>query len=138
MMLPQPIAKNRLSSSICSLASRWKIDVRLATRITEVAFRLPYGISILSGFRTEKEQLALEKKQGSMATSVELSTHCSCPATGADLWPSVTVTNVVKATFGEAVVACGLRWGGGSPVNSKTGIPKDWNHVDMGPRASHA
>lgn len=117
----------------CELAERWMISYQLALRLTRLPGALPFGIQIISGYRTPQEQEEL-LKEGKGAAPVDVSTHTSCPATGADLWPTIAVTNVVKATFGAAVTYAGLRWGGGSPVDPETGIPVDWNHVDLGPR----
>jgi hypothetical protein len=117
----------------CELAGRWLISPTLAVRILDVAKRVPFGLQIISGFRTAEEQQELIEK--GVGAPVEVSTHCSCPATGADLWPTIAITDVVKAIFGANVVSSRLRWGGGSPVDPETGIPSDWNHVDLGPRA---
>lgn len=131
-MLMDRIIPHSLERDRCRIQERWRISWDLCTRIHCMAERLPFGVSILSGFRTaEKQQQLYRDGKGA---PVHLSTHCSCPATGADLWPDIAVTKVVKATFGEAATACGLRWGGGSPVDEETGIPSDWNHVDLGPR----
>lgn len=117
---------------ICELADRWQIDHQLAARLFVMADYLPFEVRIISGFRTAAEQAQLEI-EGRPTAPDNLSTHRSCPATGADLRVSVAVTEAVKATFGEAAVRAGLRWGGGSRVN-ENGIPSDWNHVDLGPR----
>ena len=78
------------------------------------------------------------RAEGRPTADNDRSTHVApCPATGADLWPSVTPINVVVARLGAEAVHAGLRWGGGSPVGSKDsdapGIPSDWQHVDLGP-----
>jgi len=95
--------------------------------------RIPFPIQIISGYRTAEQQEQL-KREGARTAPDELSTHRSCPATGADLWPEVTPTNPVKATLGTNARLVGLRWGGGSDVDPQTGIPSDWNHFDLGPR----
>lgn len=127
-MLPEPI-----NGDVCGLMRRWLISRELATRLVRGASFLPFSISIMSGYRSPEKQRAL-KEEGRPAAPVDRSTHTSCPATGADLWPNIAKTRVVQATMGEAMVRAGLRWGGGSPVDPATGIPSDWNHFDLGPR----
>jgi len=117
----------------CQLSIRWGLAGELAARLIETASRLEFPITIISGLRTVAEQNAL-RAQGRPAAANNVSTHLACPATGADLWPSIAVTSVVKARLGAEAVFSGLRWGGGSPVDPETGIPDDWNHVDLGPR----
>ena len=117
----------------CELAKKWKIDPYIARRIVAMCNSVPFPFQIISGFRTASQQEELIA--AGKGAPVELSTHCSCPATGVDLWPLVTVTNIVKASLGAAGTYENLRWGGGSPVDEDTGIPEDWNHFDMGPRA---
>lgn len=124
----------KIGDDPCSLSGRWLICPRLAERLVAMASRLPFPVQIISGYRTPEHQLALGR-EGRPVAAVDRSTHTSCPATGADIWPGVAVTRVVQATMGEAAVVAGLRWGGGSPVDPNTGIPSDWNHVDLGPRA---
>ena len=117
---------------MCQLAQRWRIAQELAFKLQDMAHRLPYQVSIISGYRSVEEQnVLIEEGKGA---PLNRSTHVTCPATGADLWVAVAVTDVVKAVFGEAAVSSGLRWGGGSSVDPQTGIPSDWNHVDLGPR----
>ena len=118
----------------CWLVDRWLISWELANRLTRAASYLPFPISIISGYRSPQKQEAL-RREGRPTADVDRSTHTSCPATGADVWPSIAKTRVVQATLGEALVRAGLRWGGGSPVDPRTGIPSDWNHADLGPRA---
>lgn len=137
MSIPELIPPgSRFSPELtCELADRWQISDVLATRLRQLAARLEFPITIISGFRTAEEQLELGRA-GRPAAPVEVSTHTSCPATGADLMPTIAVTNVVKARLGAEAVLVGLRWGGGSPVDPETGIPSDWNHVDLGPRST--
>jgi len=40
----------------------------------------------------------------------------------------------MKITWGNIVLANGLRWGGGGDVDPDNLIPLDWRHVDRGPR----
>jgi len=134
-MLPETIYPEWTDDEICRLQDRWKIAGVLAVRLVCMANRLPFRIQIISGFRTREHQERLIRE--GMGAPVELSTHCSCPATGADLRCVLAVTDIVRATFGEAATACGLRWGGGSPPDPDTGIPLDWNHVDLGPRTAN-
>ena len=123
------------------LIKRWGISVPFAARLHQVLehFRWETGleIEVISGFRTIEEQNQLTRDGRPTALSPYLSTHTSCPATGADIrigGPLYHVVPAVKATFGRLAVFYGLRWGGGSAIDSATGIPSDWNHVDMGPR----
>jgi len=116
----------------CDL-QRWMISPELTARLIIMAERAPFPLSIFSGHRSAKKQLSLAA-EGRPAAPVDVSTHTSCPATGADVTPNVAITRVVQAQFGEAAVLAGLRWGGGSPCDPETGIPSDWRHVDLGPR----
>ena len=134
-MLPSTVYPEMDETELCRLQEKWKIAGVLVSKIHCMATRLPFHIQIISGFRTQEHQERLIRE--GMGAPVALSTHTTCPATGCDLMPTIAVTRVVKAGFGEAAVSCGLRWGGGSPVDSDTGIPLDWNHVDLGPRTAH-
>lgn len=129
-MIPQLLGAD---VDVCELAGTWGISVELATRLVAMSTEVPFSISIISGFRSREQQLELEQA-GRPTAPDHLSTHRSCPATGADLWPAVAVTDTVKASLGAAARLAGLRWGGGSPIDPGTGIPLDWNHVDLGPR----
>jgi len=123
----------------CDLAARWLINPELAWKIHEVAIQVENEtgreVYILSGYRTAEEQELL-RRQGRPAAPDDRSTHRTCPATGADLWMGPLPTATMKATFGRIVSDLGLRWGGGSPPDPETGIPEDWNHVDLGPRTT--
>lgn len=137
-MLPEPVPR-LYGRDACQWAERWGIDYELAEKlvVAQRNFSLDVaniGFRIRSGFRSVEEQRELERA-GRPTAPEDLSTHTSCPATGADLdLVGVAVTQVSKIHFGRSVVEAGLRWGGGSPVN-EVGIPSDWNHVDLGPRA---
>ena len=131
-MIPQRVAPDADDFAECELISRWRISNELGRKIFQVARTLPFEIQIISGWRSlEHQQELIDQGKGA---PLERSTHVTCPATGADLWPTLAITDVVKAVFGENVVRAGLRWGGGSTVDPQTGIPWDWNHVDTGPR----
>lgn len=117
----------------CMIADRWIIAPELASRLLDMTDRLPFQVQLISGFRDREEQEALIRE--GRGAPFDVSTHTSCPATGADLWPTIHVTDVVKAELGAAATYAGLRWGGGSTPDPQTGIPWDWNHVDLGPRA---
>lgn len=125
------------SEASCELQRDWLLDSKLADRLDKVFqdwfTETRIGISMLSGYRTEKEQLDLAQK-GRPAVDPKISTHTACPATGADVRINGFVTRTMKAIFGRIVVLNGLRWGGGSAVDD-IGIPLDWNHVDLGPRS---
>jgi len=127
-MLPE-----KVRGDWCGLARRWLLSPELARKLATMGARAPFPIQIISGHRSREKQIAL-KREGRPAADPDRSTHCSCPATGADVWPGIAVTRVVQAQLGEAGTIAGLRWGGGSPVDPSTGIPSDWNHFDLGPR----
>jgi len=111
------------------------IDLTLAQRIHSMADRVPFPLQIVSGFRSTREQEDLRKEADSTAALSRLSTHTSCPATGADLTPSVAANDDVKIRIGEAAFVAQLRWGGGAP-RDRNGVPVgvEWRHVDLGPR----
>lgn len=135
-MLPEAIDPLGGPDHACHLSEKWKIAPELALRLMLLAEGLPFGLLIISGYRTPERQRQLLAEPDSLAAEVDRSTHTTCPATGADLWTAITPTREVKSIFGAQVRIAGLRWGGGSPVDPNTGIPKDWNHVDLGPRAA--
>jgi len=114
----------------------WGISWELAFRLMVMADQAdPLPLMIISGFRSQDEQAGLAAS-GRPAAPDALSTHRTCPATGADLsLPSLEpVNDTTRAMFGRWATFSGLRWGGGSPV-SDVGIPTDWTPVDLGPRA---
>ena len=132
-MIPQPIPVPASQSEICEMADYWIIHPVLAVKLAAMAQLVPFGLSIISGFRTVERQLELAR-DGRPAADPSLSTHCSCPATGVDLrMDGVHAGNYEKTLLGGAAQKAGLRWGGGSPLVD--GIPTDWNHVDLGPRS---
>lgn len=115
----------------------WFLAPTLARRLARVLNRAEaetgLAWSIISGYRTREEQDQL-RQEGQPAAPDELSTHRTCPATGADVKVATLPTTAIKATFGRIATEEQLRWGGGSPVDPETGIPSDWNHVDLGRR----
>ncbi len=125
-------------TDICDQAERWGTDPNTLalTTLAAASFEKETGrsVRIISGFRSEKEQENL-RRRGRPTAPDELSTHRSCPSTGIDVDIGAGPSSVLKATWGRNVVEVGLRWGGGSNVDP-SGIPVDWNHVDMGPRRS--
>jgi len=131
--LPQSLG----GADCVSLSSRWGIDPQLALRLLELeqAFEQRFpglgSLRIISGFRTAEEQAELER-EGRPAAADYLSTHRTCPATGADLALPFEPDDYAKVELGWMVRRVGLRWGGGSALEN--GIPSDWNHVDLGPR----
>lgn len=128
-MIPETLGEH---SDFCELARRWLISLVLAEKLINMTWRLPFKVQIISGWRSRDHQERLIRE--GRGAPVHQSTHTSCPATGADLWPVIHVTDQVKAELGRAAVEVGLRWGGGSTPDPQTGIPIDWNHVDLGPR----
>lgn len=138
-MVDGPIGGERDSLSAtpwCDITTRWRVDPNLAQRLAVVGFRFETEtgreLFILSGFRTPEEQRELER-QGRPTAPVDRSNHTICPARAADVW-APGLTDAMKATLGRIAIEAGLRWGGGSPVDPQTGIPSDWNHLDLGPR----
>lgn len=116
----------------CAFALKWKITRTLAHRLITMANDLPFEIKIISGYRSVEEQNAL-RAQGRPTAPNDRSTHVRCPATGADILPLIASSDRVKLEMGRAGVLAGLQWGGRSPVDSRTGIPSDWQHFDLGP-----
>lgn len=134
MPLREEIPKYADAQAICAFGVRWMISQELAERLHVMSALLPYPLQMISGYRTREEQEQLER-EGRPAALDHLSTHRSCPATGADVWtPTVTPVPAVKAAIGDAAQRAGMRWGGGSRPDPDTGIPSDWNHVDLGRR----
>ena len=130
-----------LSGSTCEdLVSRWQIDPRLAVklllleRLWEWRFPRLGSLRIISGWRSYEQQRDLEL-EGRPAAPDDVSTHRSCPATGADLALPIAIDDYVKLELGQLVNQAGLRWGGGGPRDAR-GLPVDWPHVDLGPRAA--
>ena len=140
MPLPQRVDSDLFElnpDAFCAFLEKWGISEELGQRLRIMAAALEFAISITSGARSPQRQDEL-RAEGRPTADNDRSTHVApCPATGADLWPSVTPINVVVARLGAEAVHAGLRWGGGSPVGSKDsdapGIPSDWQHVDLGP-----
>lgn len=123
----------------CTVANRWAVDIETIRRVIAAAqdFRTETGgkeVWIISGFRTHREQQRLSR-QGRPTAADDRSTHRSCPATGVDISLGLMPSNFMKATWGRFTLVHGLRWGGGGEV-FESGIPKDWQHVDLGPRRS--
>jgi len=128
-----------LEELACSLLETWKLDAVLARKVAatlmdfERETRLP--IQVISGFRTDREQLALGRA-GRPAAPINLSNHTICPARAVDVRIGGIPTTTIKAIFGRIASMNGLRWGGGSPIDPKNGVlPTDWQHLDLGPRA---
>lgn len=133
LSLPEPLTQ----VALCNLVARWLVEPETIRKVVLAAqdYRMTTGtdVFILSGYRTKAAQATLSRR-GRPTAPDELSTHRSCLATGVDIDLGFLVANSKKALWGSAVVFRGLRWGGGSPVDPLTGIPSDWNHVDLGPR----
>jgi len=134
-VIPAPLTQDP-----CTLAPAWGISVHLARKLNAVALdveRAGLGLlTIISGFRTCEHQAELDS-QGRPAAPCNLSTHTTCPATGADVWAAAVDsserTDGVKLALITIAERHGLRVGGGGPVKAN-GIPVDWNHWDLGPR----
>lgn len=130
-MMPQRLEPRASTAEVEAVADRWKISCALAWKLHKMASLMPWPVQLVSGYRTEEHEQTLE---GAPAPGV--STHTSCPATGADLqvigYTKDSAPDHVRRVFGAAAQQSGLRWGGGS--SDRMGVPSDWNHVDMGRR----
>ena len=127
-------------SDACALAERWVVALDTMARVSSAAerFELETGgrrVYIISGFRTREEQRRLGR-QGRPTAPDDRSTHRSCPATGVDISLGLNASSFMKITWGNIVLANGLRWGGGGAVDPDNLIPLDWRHVDRGPRST--
>ena len=134
-MIPE-VFEGKDEGEVCRLVRRWRISQELSIRLWNMAGNIPFGLEIFSGFRTEAQQNEL-RESGRPTAPNDLSTHLSCPATGADIRFALGGANIEKvsqAQFGMFAVFSGLRWGGGGKIDPTTGIPIDWNHLDLGPR----
>ena len=122
----------------CRLSLEWGISLATIDLLVQAANQYwdetRGRVTLISGYRTRAEQAELGRA-GRPAAADNLSTHRSCPATGADISLGDFPTRAQIATWGRIAVMNGLRWGGGSPVD-EVGIPSDWGHVDMGRRTS--
>ena len=120
----------------CDIATRWAVSLDVVRRVRLAAqdFHTETGrqVWIISGFRTVEEQNRL-RAQGRPTADNDRSTHLSCPATGVDISLGARPSGFLKATWGRFTLIHGLRWGGGGAV-AESGIPLDWQHVDVGPR----
>jgi len=124
------------NGTVCQLATRWGISLDVVRRVRMAAqdFHTETGrqVWIVSGFRSVAEQNRL-RRQGRPTADNDRSTHLSCPATGVDVSLGARPSNFLKATWGRLTLVHGLRWGGGGAI-AESGIPLDWQHVDVGPR----
>ena len=132
-----PSRERVTESTDCELAERWSVDLNTMRRVWLSAqdYERETGgrrVEIISGHRTREQQKRLGR-QGRPTAPDRLSTHRSCPATGVDISLGPLPSNFMKATWGRITLTHGLRWGGGGKV-FESGIPKDWQHVDLGPR----
>lgn len=124
-------------ADVCELAARWGVSLETIERVVSTAesYRTETGgknVRIISGWRSRETQRWLSRK-GRPTAPDDRSTHRSCPATGVDISLGLMPTNFMKATWGRLTLVHGLRWGGGGAV-LESGIPVDWQHVDLGPR----
>jgi len=120
----------------CEISARWAVSLDTIERVRLAAqdFFTETGrqVWIISGWRSREEQRRLSS-QGRPTAPDDLSTHRSCPATGIDISLGARPSTFLQATWGRLTVVRGLRWGGGGAV-AESGIPLDWQHVDVGPR----
>lgn len=132
-MIPQRIPQHSDGHvAFCNWLAKWGLDARLGARLLKMQELFPTHLLIFSGFRSRDQQEQLER-EGRPTAPFDVSTHTSCPATGADVRPDIAWDPAVEISFGVAAVTAGLRWGGGSPIDDR-GIPTDISHVDLGPR----
>jgi len=122
----------------CDLAERWRVSLDTVLRVRGAAqdFGTETGgkrVFIISGWRSRAQQRALGRR-GRPTAPDNRSTHRSCPATGIDISLGLLPSNFEIVRWGHWAFVNGLRWGGGGPVDPKSLIPKDWQHVDLGPR----
>lgn len=122
----------------CELVDQWRLEPNFAEKVAHVVndleSELGRTVRIISGFRTNAEQDAL-RRSGRPAAPNNVSNHTICPARAVDISLGFGPTRVQKAILGRIAMMNGLRWGGGSSVDSG-GIPSDWQHLDTGPRNS--
>jgi len=132
-----PAVERISESNACDLSSVWMVDPDVMARVVRAAVQMEaetgQPVWIISGARSESKQDEL-RRRGRPTAAPGVSTHTSCPATGVDVRIGFLPTKVTKIIWGRIAVFEGLRWGGGSKVDPQTGIPSDWNHVDVGPR----
>lgn len=125
------------TEQLCERSSKWLVTPEVFMRVTvaarSFAFQTGREVFIISGWRSKEEQARLGR-QGRPTATEALSTHRSCLATGIDVDLGFLVPKILQVRWGAEAVFAGLRWGGGSRVDPETGIPSDWNHVDLGPR----
>lgn len=132
-MLPQPIPPSFADQvEFCTWTAKWGISVELGRKLQKMQDQFPTQLVIFSGFRTREQQEQLDQ-EGRPTAPFDLSTHTTCPATGADVRPQIAWDPAVTLTFGLAATFAGLRWGGGGPIDD-VGIPIDRSHLDLGPR----
>lgn len=128
-----------MAPSYAELWQGWGLSCLLASKLYQALIQAEQetGLSwyMVSGYRTPEYQDQL-RREGRPTAPPGCSTHTTCPSTGADIGVATFPTNAIKATWGRIASEHGLRWGGGSPVDPDTGIPSDWNHVDLGPRCT--
>lgn len=124
------------ASDYMDLSRRWKLDpsfiYRLQLAAEDFERETRRTVVLISGWRSRLEQERLGRS-GRPAAPDNVSTHRSCPATGADVSFGHGVVRIEKHIWGRILMLNGLRMGGGSKLD-ENGIPTDWQHVDAGPR----
>ena len=133
-LIPERISPVWTQQELCDFSEHWKISTVLADKLYQLAQRLPFSISIISGYRSRAHQDEL-RASGRPTAANDVSTHTSCPATGADISVALYPDAAVKLEVGHQATLLGLRWGGASrPTLDRDGVPVDWNHFDLGRR----
>lgn len=121
----------------CTLAKNWTLDPTLSTRVVRTfekfILETRHTPRVISGYRTAAEQEAL-RRAGRPTAPDNLSNHRVCPSKAVDVSLGFPVTKNLKLVFGRIATQEGLRWGGGSPLDEES-IPRDWQHLDLGPRS---
>jgi len=96
----------------CDLSERWGLELRFSAKLLLAAkdfeAETRRAVEITSGSRTRAEQEAL-RRSGRPAARDEVSTHRSCPATGADISLGFLPVRVHKQIWGRILFMNGLR-----------------------------
>lgn len=116
---------------------QWGLDCLLADLTAVVMAETERAIGrtprVISGYRSRAAQEALRRK-GRPTAPDDLSNHRVWPARGVDVSLGALPDRPSRWTFGISAMEWGLRWGGGSKIDPETGMPSDWQHLDLGPR----
>ena len=138
--LPDQMPSELSDAFIRRLMDYWGLCPELACRVVAGVELLkcmhpaPVTLFVTSGRRTAEEEAQL-KSEGYMTTAPELSTHIPKPGSKCSTGVDLDILPSDDATWrwvGAAMSRAGLRWGGGSQLDTVTLIPKDRYHFDLG------